>query len=56
MPMAIQGQYICLDRGDLPVKMNVDNVRRLKHRRLNVRLLEIFSGTQSVGEVTKEML
>jgi hypothetical protein len=30
LPMAIQGQYICLDRGDRPVKMSLANVRALK--------------------------
>jgi len=30
LPLAIQGQYIILDRGELPVKMTTQNVRRLK--------------------------
>ena len=30
LPKAIEGQYICLDRGDLPVKFTMDNLRRLK--------------------------
>ena len=30
LPKAIEGQYICLDRGDLPVKFTMANLRRLK--------------------------
>ena len=30
LPVAIQGQHIILDRGELPVAMTLANVRRLK--------------------------
>jgi hypothetical protein len=30
LPLAIEGQHLCLDRGDLPVKMTLQNVRGLK--------------------------
>ena len=30
LPLAIEGQHLCLDRGDLPVKMTLPNVRALK--------------------------
>jgi len=30
LPLAIEGQHLCLDRGDLPVKMTLPNLRALK--------------------------
>ena len=30
LPLAIEGQHLCLDRGDLPVKFSLQNVRALK--------------------------
>ena len=30
LPLAVEGQHICLDRGDLPVKFSLQNVRALK--------------------------
>ena len=30
LPLAIEGQHLCLDQGDLPVKMSLQNVRGLK--------------------------
>ena len=29
LPMAIEGQYFLLDKGELPVQMTLNNVRRL---------------------------
>lgn len=50
LPKAIEGQYICLDRGDLPVKFTMDNLRRLKTLAIKN---ENFGALQRDGECGK---